>query len=165
MRSRRWKTTKRNKLLEKRIGPNRGQSLLSTPVHSHPHVRRLRNIHVARFPQAPFIAKLARGRKNNRLLEWNQTNPQGVVDQLRHGVHLELGEGVRPVGLDGFDAEAQLGGDLLGRFAVGDEAGGFSFALGEGGEFAVGPGDVVAHGGDAVRAEPVMMPDRVERGE
>ena len=41
---------------------------------------------------------------------------------------LELGEDVRPVGLDGFDAEAQGGGDLLGRFAVGDEAGGFSFA-------------------------------------
>ena len=45
------------------------------------------------------------------------------------------------MGLDGFGAEAQLGGDLLGRFAVGDEAGGFFFAVGEGGEFAVGPGD------------------------
>lgn len=60
-------------------------------------------------------------------------------------MHLELGEPVRPVGLDGFDADAQRGGDLLGRFAVGDEAGGFSFAVGKGGEFAVSarvkPGD------------------------
>ena len=100
-----------------------------------------------------------------RFLELNQANPQGVADQLGDGVDLELGEGVCPMGLDGFDAEAQLGGDLLGRFAVGDEAGGFSFAGGEGGEFAVRPGDVVAQGGDAVRTEPMMMPDRLERGE
>ena len=39
-------------------------------------------------------------------LEFNQPNPQGVADQLSDGVHLELGEDFRPVGLDGFDAEA-----------------------------------------------------------
>ena len=64
-----------------------------------------------------------------------------------------------------FDAEAQLRGDLLGRFAVGDEARGFFFALGQGGEFAVGQGDLFAYCGDAVRTEPMMMPDRLQRGE
>ena len=49
--------------------------------------------------------------------------------------------------------------------APGDEAGGFFFAVGEGGEWAAVPGDVVPHGGDAVRTEPVMMPDGLERGE
>ena len=46
-------------------------------------------VDVAPFPSVPFIAKLARGRKNNRfhLLELNQASPQGV-HQLGHGMHL-----------------------------------------------------------------------------
>ena len=43
--------------------------------------------------------------KHNRLLQLDQANPQGVADEFGHGIHLELGEHVRPVGLDRYATE------------------------------------------------------------
>ena len=76
---------------------------------------------------------------------------RGVADELRHGMNFQFAQEVAALGLECFDADAELCGDFLARFAVGDQTQGLSLSGGELFQCAVACPDLFANLGDLTR--------------
>jgi len=91
-------------------------------------------------------------------LKFGEALADGVFRQFGHVVESEFFHEMEAVGFDGFRAQAEAEGDLLGGLTVGDQAEALAFAVGEcgvGGLLGGGEGGAVAvgDGGGDFRAE------------
>ena len=74
-----------------------------------------------------------------------QPPADGVADEGGRLTDVQLAHELDPVGFDGFDAQAQAPGDLLGRLALGDELQDLALSRGQGVRREVGPGQIGRH--------------------